>query len=70
MAGECTVYLPILHCINVGWPGSVHDACVLAHSSLYEKITEKALLPHKPIAVGSVNVPSYLIVDIHFKLRS
>ena len=35
--------------INVGWPGSVHDARVFAHSALYEKIMEKNLLPQKEV---------------------
>ena len=56
--------------INVGWPGSVHDARVFAHSSLYEKITEKNLLPHKPMSVGSIDVPLYLIGDSAYPLQT
>ena len=33
--------------ICVGWPGSVHDARVFVHSSLYKKITENQLIPDK-----------------------
>lgn len=49
--------------INVGWPGSVQDARVFAHSALYEKIMEKNLLSHTPMSAGGVNVPLYLIGD-------
>ena len=35
--------------VCIGWPGSVHDARVFAHSLLYSSITEKELLPNKKI---------------------
>ena len=56
--------------INVGWPGSVHDARVFAHSALYEKITEKDLLPQKPMLINGVNVPLYLIGDSAYPLQT
>ena len=46
--------------INVGWPGSVHDARVFAHSSIYKEITENSLLPNKSMVVSGVNIPLYL----------
>ena len=45
--------------INVGWPGSVHDACVMAHSSIYKNITESNLLPDKRMMVNEVNIPNW-----------
>ena len=56
--------------INIGWPGSVHDARVFSHSSLYEKITEQDLFPHKPMTVGSVDVSLYLIGDSAYPLQT
>ena len=34
----------MFHDIYVGLPGSVHDACVLANSSLYSKATRREIL--------------------------
>ena len=56
--------------ICVGWPGSVHDAHVFAHSDLYAKITDKELLPDKPIVVNGVNVPLFLIGDSAYPLNT
>ena len=56
--------------INVGWPGSVHDARVFAHSSVYKKITEQTLLPDKNITVNGVNIPLYLIGDSAYSLQT
>ena len=56
--------------INVGWPGSVHDARVFAHSSIYKKITEQNLLPDKNITVNGVSIPLYLIGDSAYSLQS
>ena len=49
--------------ICVGWPGSVHDARVFAHSPLYKKITEEELLPNKKLNINGTEVPLYLIGD-------
>ena len=35
--------------INVGWPGSVYDARVFGHSSLYDKVVRGELLPRNSI---------------------
>ena len=43
--------------INVGWTGSVHDAQVFSHSSVYKKITEQNILPDKNITANGVNIP-------------
>ena len=49
--------------VFIGWPGSVHDACVFAHSPLYQKITEEKLLPDKTIGINGTDVPVYVIGD-------
>ena len=56
--------------INVGWPGSVHDAHVFAHSSLYSNITEKGLLPDKNMVVNGINIPFFLIGDSAYSLKT
>ena len=56
--------------ICVGWPGSVHDARVFVHSSLYKKITDNQLIPDKTERIGSVDVPLYMIVDSAYPLQS
>ena len=48
--------------VNIGWPGSVHDACVFSHSSIYKKITEHILLPDRTITVNGVSIPLYLMI--------
>ena len=45
--------------VNIGWPGSVHDARVFSHSSIYKKITEHTLLPDRTITVNGVSIPLY-----------
>ena len=56
--------------INVGWPGSVHDAHVFAHSSIYKNITDNNFLPDKSITLNGVNIPLYLIGDSAYSLQT
>jgi len=46
-----------------GWPGSVHDARVFAHSSLYKFGVNNRLLPDTKQSIGGTEVPLYLIGD-------
>ena len=55
--------------ICIGWPGSVHDACVFVHSPIYIA-TEEDLLPDKPMSINGVNVPLFLIGDSAYPLHT
>lgn len=54
----------------IGWPGSVHDARVFAHSSLYSKIEHSHILPNKTITVSDTHIPLYMIGDSAYPLKS
>ena len=56
--------------INVGWPGSVHDAHVFAQSALYRNITKNHLFPDKPMSIDGVKIPRYPIGDSAYPLKS
>ena len=49
--------------VCVGWPGSVHDARVLANSSLYNEIEHNHILPDRTMTISGVDVPLYIIGD-------
>ena len=49
----------------VGWPGSVHDARVLANSSVYEKIIDGKLL----CGTAQNGIPLFLLGDSAYPLR-
>ena len=46
--------------INIGWPGSVHDACILANSELYRRGQLGVLFPEQPKQIDGVSVPRTL----------
>ena len=56
--------------VCIGWPGSVHDTRVFVHSPIYILITEKDLLPNKPVSVNGVNVPLFLTGDSVYPLQT
>ena len=56
--------------IYVGWPGSVHDARVLANSSLYSNCESGNLLPNWTRTMGNATVPLVILGDPAYPLRS
>ena len=57
--------------VNIGWPGSVHDARVFVHSGLYQKATAGELLPQAFAKdISGVQVPPYLIADAAYPLKT
>ena len=55
--------------VCIGWPGSVHDARVFAHSNLYKKGTHGHLIPNKSITISGVHVPLYMKRDSAYPLH-
>ena len=55
--------------VYVGWPGSVHDARVLANSTLYRNC-ESGMLPHWPRTIGNTTVPLLILGDPAYPLKS
>ena len=57
--------------LNIGWPGSVHDARVFCHSQLYEQAQSGDILSstHSKTICG-VSVPPYLIGDAAYPLKT
>ena len=57
--------------LNIGWPGSVHDARVLVHSELYTKAMSGDLLPSQYATdMCGVSVPPYIIGDAAYPLKT
>ena len=48
--------------VNIGWPGSAHDARVLLNSCM-QKANPGTLLPDSPHMLAREQVPSYLFGD-------
>ena len=54
--------------VCVGWPGSVHDARVLANSSVYKKASRKQILCGSEVKVSGIDIPIFLIGDSAYPL--
>lgn len=54
--------------LNIGWPGSVHDARVLANSAIYTKCSDHDLIQGNNLQVGSRSLPIYLVGDSAYPL--
>lgn len=56
--------------INVGWPGSVHDARVLANTDVYKKAVESKLFPPWTRTIHGTEIPTVIIGDPAYPLLS
>ena len=45
--------------IHEGWPGSCHDACIIANSTVFAKGEAGDLIPDRKQCIAGVNVPIY-----------
>ena len=54
--------------VYIGWPGKVHDARVLANSSLYLKANAHTLLPHMTRTFFGIEVPLLILGDPAYPL--
>ena len=54
--------------INVGWPGSVHDARVFSNSDVYKKGQNGTLFCANTKRLGGVDIPVHLIGDPAYPL--
>ena len=52
----------------IGWPGSVHDACVFSNSKLYSKVNSGELLQGEELRVTGGTIPVFLIGDSAYPL--
>ena len=53
----------LFHNHNVGWPGSVHDARVLANSSLYRRVNNGELIVGDTLDVQGRSLPLFMVGD-------
>ena len=56
--------------LNVGWPGSVHDARVLSNSELYRKCINHEYLQGDGLQINNSTIPLFLIGDSAYPLLS
>ena len=49
--------------IFVGWPGSCHDPCILANSTVFAKGEAGDLIPDRKQCIAGVDVPIVILVN-------
>ena len=54
--------------VHTGWPGSVHDVRVFAHSSLYKLGVDNKLLPDTRRVIEGTEIPLYFVGDSAYPL--
>ena len=54
--------------LYIGWPGSVHDARVLANSGVYQKANNKEILQGDSMLVNDQDIPIFLVGDSAYPL--
>ena len=54
--------------VNIGWPGKVHDARVLANSTFFRRGNSGNLFPSWSRTMGEVNVPLFVLGDPAYPL--
>ena len=74
----CTLVLFILQALvdheykfmytYVGWPGSVHDACIFSNSDLYAKGESSELMPNVIKHINKVDVPVMILGDAAYPM--
>ena len=52
----------------IGWPGSVHDARVLANSGIYKKYNNKEILQGEELCINGCEIPAFLVGDSAYPL--
>lgn len=56
--------------VYVGWPGSVHDARVLANSSIYKKAETQQILTGDVVVHQEMSIPIFLVGDSAYPLST
>lgn len=56
--------------VFVGWPGSCHDARILANSAIFSKAEDGSLLPTTMQQIGGVDVPVVILGDPAYPLQT
>lgn len=55
--------------VNIGWPGSVHDACVFKNSQLYKRDTQRTLFFTTCYnMISGVKVPPVILGDLAYPI--
>ena len=54
--------------VCIGWPGSVHNARVLANSALFNKANQRIIMAGNEIRVNGTDMPIFIVSDSAYPL--
>ena len=56
--------------ICVGWPGSIHNACVFSNTSLYMKALNGEIFTYQTLKINNKEIPLFKVGDSAYPLSS